>query len=124
MALRFVLDENLRGGGLWQAIQQHNARGAQPIDVVRVGDPPDLPLGTADPDILLWAEREGRILVTLDQQTMPGHLTRHLQAGHHSPGILVVRHRAPVPQVIDALVLVAYAADPANYKDTLDHIPF
>ena len=27
MALRFVLDEHLRGGWLWHAIQQHNAQG-------------------------------------------------------------------------------------------------
>jgi hypothetical protein len=62
--LRYLLDENLRGR-LWQAIGVHNQTGAYPIDVVRVGDPPDLPLGSLDPDILLWAEREGRILVSL-----------------------------------------------------------
>jgi hypothetical protein len=35
---------------------------------------------------LLWAEREGRVLVTLDRHTMPGHLANHLRAGHNSPG--------------------------------------
>jgi hypothetical protein len=42
--IRFVLDEHLRGP-LWRAGQRHNARAEDPIDVVRVGDPPDLPLG-------------------------------------------------------------------------------
>ena len=58
MALRYLLDEHLRGGGLWQAIRQHNASGVDVLDVVRVGDPPDLPLGTGDPDVLTLVDRE------------------------------------------------------------------
>jgi hypothetical protein len=83
--LRFLLDEHLRGV-LWLAIIRHNAQGGLPIDAVRVGDPPDLPLGSSDPEILRWAEREGRILLTQDVHTMPGFLAQHLQAGNHSPG--------------------------------------
>jgi hypothetical protein len=67
MALQFALDEHLRGGALWQAIQQHNGLGAYLPDVVRVGDPPDLPLGTIDADILLWTEREDRLFLSLDK---------------------------------------------------------
>src|SRR5262249_33503352 len=55
MALRYVLDEDLRGV-LWRAIQRHNRTDPKPIDAVRVGDLPDLPLGTPDPDILAWAD--------------------------------------------------------------------
>ena len=40
MLAGYVLDEQLRGS-LWQAIQSHNARGIDPIDATRVGDPPD-----------------------------------------------------------------------------------
>src|SRR5947209_19270267 len=87
--LKFLLDEHLRGT-LWLAIIRHNAQGRMPIDVVRVGDPQDLPLSSSDPIILLWAEREDRILLTEDIHTMPGHLAQHLQAGRHSPGIFVI----------------------------------
>jgi hypothetical protein len=44
MPLRYLLDENQRGV-LWHVIQRHNARGVDPIDAVRVGDLPELPLG-------------------------------------------------------------------------------
>jgi GAF domain-containing protein len=123
MALRFQLDENLRGGGLWQAILQHNARGVDVLDVVRVGDPPDLPTGSTDPALLSWAEREGRILVTRDSQTMPRYLADHLQAGHHSPGVLLVRRRCPLPQVLGELVLHAHAGNPVDYQDRIAYIP-
>lgn len=85
MPLAFVLDENCRGP-LWNAIQSHNQGGNYPIDAVRVGDLPDLPLQCGDPEILAWAEGAGRILLTIDESTMPAHWIAHLQSGRHSPG--------------------------------------
>jgi Domain of unknown function (DUF5615) len=122
MPLRYVLDENLRGP-LWNAIQQHNASGMDPLDAVRVGDPPDLPLRTADPAILLWAEREGRVLVTGDRRSMATHLADHLQAGHHSPGIFLMRRRGTLAQVVFYLVLADRIGDPGDLRDRIEHIP-
>jgi hypothetical protein len=124
MPLRFVLDEHLRGGGLWQIIQQHNAQGVNPIDIVRVGDPPDLPLGTLDPDLLIWAEREGRILLSRDYNSLPGHFTQHLQAGRHSPGILLLRPHTSLSAVLGDLIVTAHAGDAADFQDAVRVIPF
>src|SRR5437879_86685 len=99
MPLRYVVDEQLRGP-LWRAIQWHNNAGTYPLDVVRVGDPPDLPLGITDPELLLWAERQQRIVVTYDPDTMPQHLADHLAAGHPSPGVFMIRHRSTLPQIV------------------------
>lgn len=123
MALRFLLDEHLRGGRLWQAILHHNALGQDPLEVIRVGDTPDLPVGTADPDILLWAEREGRILVSRDKTTLPAILRLHLQAGHHCPGVFLIRSGSTVPQVLVFLVLAAYAGFATDFQDAVIHIP-
>ena len=43
MVLRYLLDEHLRGP-LRRAVQWHNGRGSYPLDVVCVGDFPDLQL--------------------------------------------------------------------------------
>jgi hypothetical protein len=81
--LRYVFDEHLRGA-LWQTVQAHNRSDpSYPLDVIRVGDPADLPLGTEDPLLLQWAERENRILVTADASSMPAHLADHLASGRH-----------------------------------------
>jgi hypothetical protein len=122
MALRFLLDENLRGL-LWRAIQTHNTRSPYPLDCVRVGDPPDLLLGSDDADILIWAEREGRILLSLDKRTLSGHLSAHLQAGHHSPGIFILAIGAGVSVLISELTLRAYASDPWEWEDRIEYIP-
>ncbi len=122
MPLSYVLDEHLRRI-LLQAIQQHNAAGLFPINAVQVGDPPDLPLGSADPAILLWAEREGRVVVSFDNGTMPGHLAHHLQGGHHSAGIFLLRRNATIPQLVAYLAIAAHAADPAAQQDRCEFIP-
>ena len=122
MALRFVLDENQRGL-LWRAIVRHNQRGAYLVDVVRVGDPPDLPLGASDPDVLSWCEREDRILVSLDKATLSGHLAAHLQAGRHSPGIFMLRRGSRLPQVVTHLALAAYASEAWEWSDRIEFIP-
>src|SRR4051812_22500166 len=122
MPLRFLLDEHLRGP-IWHAVQRHNAQGNLPLDVVRVGDPSDLPLGSDDPTVLLWAEREDRILITEDVHTMPEHLLRHEQAGHRSPGVFVIRLGCTISQVIAQLVLIAHAGLAADYENQVTYIP-
>jgi len=122
MLLRYVLDEHLRGE-LWQALQSHNARGVHPIDVTRVGDPPDLPLGTFDPEILQWAEWEGRLVVSRDEGTMKTHLADHLQAGRHSPGVFLIRKRSTLADVVFFLVAAVYARDPTEWQDQYRYIP-
>jgi hypothetical protein len=120
--LRFLLDEHLRGP-LWSAVVRHNALGGLPVDAVRVGDAPDLPLGADDPTILLWAEREDRNLLTQDVSTMPSHLTLHLQSGHHSPGVFIVKRRCSIKDLVNCLELVAHAGDATDFANTITNVP-
>ncbi len=122
MPVRFVLDENLRGLP-WLAIQHHNTSGGILIDIVRVGDPPDLPLGTGDPDLLLWAEREGRIVVTADVQTMIAHLKDHWAAGYRSPGVFLIRPRSRLPDIVAFLEMATIDGDEAPWRDRVEFIP-
>jgi hypothetical protein len=119
--LRYVLDENQRGI-LWLVIQRHNARGIDPLDVVRVGDVEDLPLGADDATILAWAERHDRILVTYDRSTMPDHLRRHLEGGRHCPGVFMLARDSRAPGVLEFLVLAAYASEPAEWRDWIKYL--
>ncbi len=121
MAIRFLLDEHLRGV-FWRQIRRYNALGGPVLDVARVGDAMDLPLGSTDPAILLWSELEQRILISLDEKTLPGHLADHLQSGHHSPGIFFLR-LAPIGRIIDFLVCATYASEPEEWQDRCTFIP-
>lgn len=121
MPLAYLFDEHLRGP-LWRAVQSHNLASNEVLDVVRVGDPPDLPLGEADEVILRWAEQDGRILCTYDRSTIPKHLEIHLSAGHHSPGVFLLPRSASIGKIVSFLVLAAYASDPEEWQDRIEYV--
>jgi hypothetical protein len=123
MPLRFLLDEDLRGKALWQAIRRYNSANADTIDVTRVGDSADLPLGAKDPDVLIWAEWRGRILLSRDESSMKTHFVNHLRAGRHSPGLFLVRKGSRLLEVVDFLVAAAYASEPADWRNQWAYIP-
>ena len=122
MPVRYLLDENLRGI-LWGAIRLHNRRGLDRIDCIRVGDPEGLPRGSKDPAILRWAERERRLIVSLDKKTMPLHAKAHLQEGGHFPGIFLVRMHSSSKAVVEYLATVAHATESEEWKDRIEYIP-
>jgi hypothetical protein len=122
MALAYLLDEHLRGP-LWWAIQRHNAGSSQSIDAVRVGDTGAPPLGANDPELLIWAEQSGRILITFDEQSLPGHLADDLRVGRHSPGIFTIRPATHLPDLVEFLMLAAWASEPAEWQDRIIYVP-
>jgi hypothetical protein len=87
--LRYLLDENQRGL-LWSFLKRHNSRGIHPLDILRVGDFRELPIGVDDSTILRWCEANERILITFDRNSMPDHLRVHLEMGRHCPGIFML----------------------------------
>jgi hypothetical protein len=122
MALAFLLDENIPAR-IWRAIQRHNQDQADRLDVVCVGQPHDLLFSSDDATVLLWAERRNRLLITEDKSTMATHLKAHLAEGNHCPGVFMVRPGARVPELVEFLVLVAYASEPAEWQDRIEYIP-
>jgi hypothetical protein len=122
MALRYLLDEHFRGD-VWRAILHHNAHSGDSIDVVRVGDPPDLPLSTPDSEILDWAERAGRVLISRDRRTMIAELATHIQAGRTAPGLFIIRPRSRLADVLAFLVEAAHAGDEDQWRDQVTYIP-
>jgi hypothetical protein len=81
-----------------------------------------LPLGTDDAEILAWAAREQRILVTSDKSTMANHLSSFLATDHHSPGVFMLLPKVSLHDVLTYLVLAAYASDPAEWSDRIQYV--
>ena len=123
MTVRYVLDENLRGI-LWRTLQRDAGPAVPwPIDVTCVGERPDLPLGTIDPDLLEWAYRNDRVLVTRDQRSMPVHFADRLAMGKHSAGVFVIRKKAGLVEVMDFLMAAAHASEAEEWRDRIVDIP-
>ena len=114
MRPRFLLDEHLS-----RAIQEQSPE----IHVRLIGDEDVPPLGTPDPTILTWIERNNYILVTNNRRTMPRHLTEHLQAGGHVPGILCFPQRASIGTYIKELGRIWSSFNPEQYRDVVQYLP-
>ena len=61
--------------------------------------------GLSDPEVLGLAAAIGRVLVSSDRRTMPGHLNMFLET-HQSPGIIVVPQTTEIARAIDVLVAI------------------
>ena len=122
MPLRFLLDENLRGP-VWRAVEKHNSIAVHPLDVTRVCDPPDLGLGSGDPEILAWCEAQQSILVSADRATLATQLAEHLRRGGHCPGIFLIRPSVGITEIVNFLVAAAYASEPEEWEDQYRYIP-
>ncbi len=122
MPIAFLLDEHLRGP-IWQAIVRRNLAGPLHLDVVRVGDGAELPIGAQDSDILAWAAREARIVLSMDRRTMPRALVEMLHSGGHSPGLIMIRGAASIPTVLDCLEAIAQENRPDLFADSVTFIP-
>jgi len=79
--------------------------------------------GVPDPEVLAFATRQNRILVTSDLRTMPLHFGDFLEAHGQCAGVFLVKQRAPLAYVIEALVLVWAASDADEWRNRVVEIP-
>ena len=78
--------------------------------------------GLKDHEVLALAARDGRILVTHDQSTMPRHFGEFVRS-QHSPGLIVVPQHLPVGEVADDVILIWTATEAAEWTDRIAFLP-
>ncbi len=115
---RFLIDENISPTYRTQLLYHESS-----LTVLRVGDEGAPTRGTQDPEILEWCEQNQFILITNNRKSMPQHLSDHLAAGHHVPGIFTINLEVPMGLIIDQLLLIVGASDDDEYIDQITYIP-
>ncbi len=83
MRIRFLCDEDFHG-----SIVRGVRRSRPPMDIQTAAEAGTI--GLSDPLVLAHAAAQGRILLSHDSRTMPGHFSAFLNAGHSSPGLILV----------------------------------
>ena len=78
--------------------------------------------GLKDQDVLAVAARDGRVLVTHDQATMPRHFVEFTRS-QHSPGLIIVPQHLPLGEVADDLILIWTATEAEEWKDRIAFLP-
>ncbi len=116
--IRYLMDENVAPVYQIQLFRQE-----PDLIVLAVGDEGTPPKGTLDPEILIWCEDRGFILVTNNRTSMPPHLTDHINQGRHVPGIFILNPNMGIGETIEELILIAGMSDDDEYQDTIKYLP-
>jgi len=115
MRIRFQADADLDG-----RVLKGLKRRAPEIDFRAAADAGFI--GVPDPDVLRIAAESGRILVSQDRRTMPGHFARYA-AVESSPGIILLREATPIPAAVEELLLIWTASEAEEWINRLVWIP-
>ena len=121
MRPKFLVDECVEAV-LLDLIVKHNQSGGARVEAIRVGDRADLPLGTADPDLLRWAEENGYIIVSRDVSALRTHFGHHLSAGGHCPGLFLMRAMTDFHAVVELLAVASETEDTLAWQDVMEFI--
>jgi hypothetical protein len=79
-------------------------------------------LGRPDPEVLALAASEGRVLVSHDRQTMPGHFRRFM-AAQASPGLVIVSQELDIGRAIEEVLLMWAASEAAEWENAIIFLP-
>jgi uncharacterized protein DUF5615 len=114
--LRLAADENFDG-----RIVRGLLRVLPYLDLVRVQD--TSLAGADDEDVLEWAAREGRLVLTHDVGTMTAAAWARVRASLPMPGFIEVSSEAPIGRAIDDLRLVVGASRPEEFEGQVLFLP-
>lgn len=78
--------------------------------------------GLGDPAVLAVAADEGRVLVSHDAGTMPGHLQDFVRQ-RASPGVILIPQELRIREAIENLLLICDACDPQDLENRLCLLP-
>lgn len=114
--MKFLADEDFNNDilrGLFRILPK--------FDIVRVQD-----VGLIekhDTEILEWASKENRVILTHDFSTMISFAYERVANGEHLEGLIVVPQTFPIGAAIDELALLIECSLENEWKDRIAFIP-
>ena len=116
MTLRLLIDQDL-DQDILRGLQQR-VPGLDAITALEAGRS-----RAPDPDLLAWAAKEGRVTITHDQRTMPGHAADLMAAGENIAGVIVISRRLPIKRVLDDLEIIVLCSEPNEWENVIKRLP-
>ena len=114
--MRFLTDENFNGD-----ILRGLVRRLPKLDIVRVQD-----VGlrnTDDPEILEWAAREKRILLTHDVATITMYAYERVDRELPMTGVIEVIATDSIGKILNDLEILILCANPEDYENQVLFVP-
>lgn len=114
--MRFVADENFNND-LLRALLRRKPE----LDIVRAQDTEIS--GAADPELLAWAAKAGRILLTHDVRTIPGYANARVRAGLVMSGVVEVDDERGIGAVLEDLLILIEASRDDEWEGQVKFVP-
>lgn len=114
--MRFATDEDFNNRILRGLLRRN-----PDLDIVRVQDAGLV--GRGDAEVLEWAAREGRVLLTHDVTTMKRHVDERTDAGLPMPGVFEVSQHTPIALAIEDLLLLAVCSLEGEWEGQVRFLP-
>jgi len=114
--LRLLIDQNVDHDilrGLIRRVPQLDAVTAFDIGMSRA----------SDPELLIWAQLEARIVVTHDRTTMPMHAGEMMNQGKDCAGLFVVPRSVALLHVLDDLDLMITCSENDEWINVIRYLP-
>lgn len=114
--LRLAVDEDFNQRVVRGLRQRHQA-----LDIVRVQEAGLS--GAPDPEVLEWAAREGRPLLTHDLATMTEFAYERVQQGLPMLGVFGISQGLPIGPVIEEILLIAECSFEGEWEGQIRYLP-
>ena len=116
MRPRFQADENFNVKIISGVLRREPSVNFQSAKAARL-------LGWRDPEVLASAARDGRVTVSHDRETMPGHFSRFIEQST-SPGLLIVSQKLDIREAIEQILLIWVASEEEEWINRVGYVPF
>ncbi len=114
--LRLAADENLNNN-----IIRGLMRRKPDIDIIRIQD---IGLsGADDSNVLDWAAKNGRILLTHDAATITKYAYERILAGLSMPGVFEININASIGKIIEDLLLITEYSIEDEWNNRIEYLP-
>jgi hypothetical protein len=113
---RFQADNDLRSAIRTGVVRRKPAIDFQSARDARLDGVPDM-------EVLWRAADQGRILISHDENSIPGHFRAFLLAGYHSPGMFLIPQGVPIGTAIESILLVWIASDAGEWENRMIWLP-
>jgi predicted nuclease of predicted toxin-antitoxin system len=115
MKIRFQADADLNQIILLATIRREPSIDFQTAQAAGLAD-------LKDPEVLALTAREGRVLVSHDQKTMPRHFAEFI-AHIPSPGLLIIPQHLPISAAVEDLLLIWFATEAEEWVNRIRFLP-
>lgn len=116
MKPRFQADNDLRASIRTGALRREPAIDFQSAYAAKLE-------GVHDPEVLRLAATQGRILISHDENSMPGHFRDFLENGSRSAGVFMAPQGAPTIAVIESILLIWIVSEADEWVDRIVWLP-